>query len=236
MLLRPGVLTVLLVCACSVDQRQLRPVLADEGVAGAAEEAGTGGNGAGSASSGQDGGAPASDLVDGCADLDTDGVADCETTLVKTATFSDDVSDWLPETDATLIWAPQNALSDVPSGSARLSAAVSRTGALQCVALRGHQLVIAYANAFVEQPVSEGSVQAQLEVSYFETTDCTGARSGYFETPQSGVTDAWTTIQAGGVANEATRSVSIALIGSKAAEVPSLRVYFDNVMLKAEEL
>lgn len=234
--LRPGALAVLLVCACSVDQRQLTPVTADEGAAGAPDEAGAGGSDAGSASSGRDGGAPAADLVDGCADLDTDGVADCQTTLVKTATFRDDVRDWLAEAGATLSWAPKNALSDLPSGSARLRAEVSRTGAQQCVALRGHQLVIAYANAFVERPVGAGAVRAQLEVSYFESTDCSGDRSGYFETPENGATDTWTTIQAGGIANEATRSVAIALIGSKVAEVPSLSVYFDNVMLKAEEL
>ena len=47
-------------------------------------------------------------------------------------------------------------------------------------------------------------------------------------------TGAWTTIQAGGLSNATTSSVSIALVGIKAPSASELNVYFDNVMLKAK--
>jgi hypothetical protein len=40
----------------------------------------------------------------GCADLDTDGVADCKSTLLETPSFTDDVSPWVAVGDAALSW------------------------------------------------------------------------------------------------------------------------------------
>src|SRR5690349_6177499 len=98
----------LCVCACSLDTRQL------SGAAGGAGMQSTGGSGgaSGGTPDGGAGAATSSDLVDGCADLDTDGVADCTVTLVSNASFTSDVSDWAPVGDASLTWDSQNALSD----------------------------------------------------------------------------------------------------------------------------
>jgi hypothetical protein len=235
--------------ACAVDDRRLELAADDAGFVGSFSGGESGAGGA--APDGQVSGRQASPglpnsaggtastgggLVDGCADLDTDGVADCEITLVQGPTFASDVDGWTPLGEAELTWDPRNALDDLPSGSARLSAGTPRAGAVQCVPVEGARLIIAYASAFVEtadealEPAS-----AQLEISFFDANDCAGAVSGYFETPRSNVTGAWATIHAGGVSTPATRSISIVLGGSKGGAA-ELHVYFDNVMLKTQDL
>lgn len=232
---------LLVPCACSVDHRHLEHGPGDSGYASSANGGGAAGaTDEADASSAGKGDAPGDlrGLVDGCADLDTDGVADCQTTLLENATFDRDTSAWKAASSATLSWAPKNALGDLPSGSALLSASAARPSSEQCVKVEGKQLVIAYANAFVVAATGGGSSsgQAELEVSFFDTDDCSGERAGYFETPPSSMLDEWTTIQAGGVALDGTRSVSLALVGLKPSGATQLDVYFDNVMLKVKEL
>ena len=152
--------------------------------------------------------------------------------------FTTDVEDWTPSGDATLEWDPQNALDDLPSGSAKIApkTAAPAARADQCVLLAGKWLVIAYASAFVESTDdAEDSLQAVLEVSFFQSDDCSGPIDGFFETPPSSVTDEWTTIHAGGLSKERTNSASIALVGNRADSATELTVYFDNVMLKTKE-
>lgn len=208
-----------------------------EGGGAGAIEGSAGGSGATEPGGGLAGeaGVATSGLVDGCADLDTDGVADCDVTLVATPSFTSDVSGWTPLDDAELTWHAKNALGDLPSGSARLSAASPRASAAQCVDLAGQQLVIAYVQAFVEStPGAQDAPQALLEVSFFEADACGGERHRYFTTPPSTATGEWVTIQAGGLATEATRSLSIELVATQATSASDLSVYFDNVMLKAQ--
>ena len=50
----------------------------------------------GSAPEGAAGAAASTGLVDGCADLDTDGIADCKATLVKNPSFTSDANGWTP--------------------------------------------------------------------------------------------------------------------------------------------
>jgi hypothetical protein len=218
--------------ACSVDERQLS---LDEGGAGAGSN-GSGGTGTTEVPSASgSGGDETSGLVDGCADLDTDGVADCEVTLVDNASFGSDVSPWLAEADTELGWAAEDALLDESSGSAQLKTAGARAAATQCVVVAEKELVIAYANAFVQPaPGADDSGQAGLEVSFFESHDCSGERSRFFETPASTVTGAWTTVHAGGLSPDATGSVLLALVGHKPAALAELAVAFDNVMLKTK--
>jgi len=237
---RAASLLLLFSSACSVDHRHLEHGLGESGYASNAD----GGTAAGAtdepdASSAGSAGATGDPrgLVDGCADLDTDGIADCQATLLENPTFDRDTRAWNAAPDATLSWAPKNALGDVPSGSALLGASAARASSEQCVKMEGKRLVIAYANAFVVAASSGGSTgQAELEISFFESVDCSGDRFGYFETPPSSLPDEWATIQAGGVAPDGTRSVSLALVGLKASGTTPFEVYFDNVMLKAKEL
>jgi hypothetical protein len=219
--------------ACSVDDRQLN---LDEGGAGAGSNGRGGGAGTTEVPSASgSGGDETPGLVDGCADLDTDGVADCEVTIVDNASFGSDVSPWLADAGTELGWAAEDALLDESSGSAQLKTAGARAAAAQCVVVAEKELVIAYANAFVQPaPGAEDSGHARLEVSFFESHDCSGERFGFFETPPSTVTGAWTTVHAGGLSPEATRSVFLALVGHKPAALAKVAVAFDNVMLKTK--
>lgn len=224
-------------CACAVDDRELA---LGGGVGGgghggsAGHDAGTGGRaGSGSPTEGGAGGEAADGLVDGCADLDTDGVADCTTTLVETPSFTEDVKGWEALDDAVLTWDSKNALSDEPSGCAKLSASTARARAVQCLKLAGRQLVIAYAQVLAES-ANGAAARGQLHVAFFEKDDCTGDSIGFFETPPSTAADAWTTVQAGGLSDEAAASMAISLVGVKASSAPQLEVYFDNVMLKTK--
>jgi len=225
---------VLGLLACSVDDRTLGapPGPTEIGASGAPGEEG----GAGGAEGGAAGERPSGEgLVDGCADLDTDGVADCEATLLENGTFQSDVDGWTVLGEAELGWEPENALGDLPSGSAKLSAQLPRASAYQCVPLDGKHLVIAYASAWVEpSDDSEDPPQAELEVTFFQGEGCSGVSDGYFETPPSADSSAWTTIQAGGQSMETTQSVSVALVGVKPSSASELNIYFDNVMLKAQ--
>jgi hypothetical protein len=233
-------LLLLLLSACSVDDRQLST--GGSGGGGSESPGGMGGgndqdpNGSGGAPA--DGGEPgAGGLVEGCADLDTDGVPDCTTTLVETPTFTEDVSGWVAFDGTTLAWDAKNALGDSPSGSAKLTTASARAGAAQCLPLSGEQLVIAYAQALFEPGAdTEASALLLLQVSFYATKDCQGEPLGSFETPPSREEGVWSTVQAGSVSAKDTRSASIALVGLRPEGDAELVVYFDNVMLKTQEL
>ena len=246
--------------ACAVDERYLRtrpemdvPGVAgragvDDGVAGRAVTGSPSSDG-GSAGQSQEpspnAGNPATPtlppLVNGCADLDTDGVADCTVTLVENPTFASDVESWAAVETATLAWDGQNALSDTPSGCALLTATGASDidgsvlfRASQCVAVPANHVVIAYANARIaEGATAEDAAQAELEVSFFDGEDCSGEPNGHFFTPPAAA-DAWVTIQAGGLSGPGTTSASIALVGIKPYRADALSVCFDNVMVKAK--
>jgi hypothetical protein len=219
-------------CGCSLDTRQLQLAKGDD------QGLGSSGGQPGDGPDGSDAGGPRSPdtLVDGCADLDTDGVPDCQVTLVQNPSFTSDTSDWVADSNTTLTWDMKNALDDLPSGSAKLSTTTPRGSASQCVPLSGQQLVIAYADAFVETNDATGTpAQASLEISFFDAGDCQGASARYFDTPPSSVLDAWTVIQAGNTSSSTTQSVSIALV-AQSGSGSSVNAYFDNVMLKAKPL
>ena len=188
-------------------------------------------DGGGAESVGGAAGAPTSDgLVAGCADLDTDGVADCEVTLVETPSFRDGVDGWLALEGTSLSWSEKNALSDQPSGSALVQGA-PRSSATQCLPLRGQQLVIAYASVFVEAD-DDATAQALLAVSFFDSAGCDSESRGSLETPANGVVGEWSTIHAGWLSYPETRSLSVTLVGVKGSA--DAKFYFDNVMLKAQ--
>lgn len=245
------------VLACSLDDRELRPAAvagmagqnnaagrggngpeSEGGAAGADEslQAGSGNDGEGGAGRGSTGQAGTGGLVEGCADLDTDGVADCTITLLNTPSFASNVEDWSAVGDAELRWDRKNALGDRPSGSAKLSASGAFARATQCVPLTGEKLLIAYANAFVESDDEDANARALLEVAYFASDDCSGESDGFFETPPTDRMNDWTTVHAGSVASAATRSVLVTLIGVKAGAAAGQSAYFDNVLLSAQDL
>ncbi|HYQ18243.1 MAG TPA: hypothetical protein VEQ58_20855 [Polyangiaceae bacterium] len=223
----------LLSLGCSVDDRELHSD-ASHGGSGSDSMNGSqaGDDGPSPSGGGTAGTSSGSTLVDGCADLDTDGIGDCKATLVNNGAFHEDVSDWTASPGAELIWDEKNALDDLPSGSAKLQTTASRASGTQCLSMQGARLVIAYANAFVEDDTALG--QAELQVSFFDSENCSGAPSLTFETPRSSSSNAWTIVQAGQVSASTTNSASIELTALKPDSAQELDVYFDNVMLKTK--
>jgi hypothetical protein len=222
--------------ACSVDHRHLHAGQTTAG-ASSSDRGGDAGAQAEPSGGGQGGTTASGDLVDGCADLDTDGVGDCKTTLLTNSSFMTDTSDWLADDEVALSWDPINALSDAPSGSARLEGRVARSRAQQCVTVHGRLLAIAYANAFVSASADDVEFgQAELEVSFFLNSDCAGEPAGFFETPTTTAINTWSVVQAGSVAVDGTGSISVALVGLKPTTSSAVTVFFDNVMLKAQAL
>jgi hypothetical protein len=216
--------------ACAVDDRQLTPAPSDDTGGDYGGQSGT------STGTGEQTGASRSpfELLDGCADLDTDGVPDCQVTLVQNATFTSDTSDWVPDANTELDWDSKNALDDQPSGSAKLTSKTPRASASQCVAVGADLFIIAYANAFVTASAEGGTpAQPELEVSIFDTDDCTGPGTILFDAPPTDGVDTWTVIQAGNITSATTQSASIALVALAGSNSEAL-AYFDNVMLKTK--
>lgn len=232
-----GLAALTIVVGCALDERELE--LEEAGsAAGAFDGGGPSGGSSGGPAGGDDGvsgGQRASTgLVDGCADLDTDDVADCDATLVENPSFTTTVDGWRADTHATLSWDARNALDDAPSGSLELSSDLARASAVQCVALAGESVVIVYANAFVEAAEEPDQGRAVLAVTFFEQAACLGDAQAFFETPASAVVGEWATLHAGGLSRPTTRSLSVELVGVKGAAAASPAWYFDNVMLKAQ--
>lgn len=209
--------------------------------AGSGVDASSGGTGTTDPSSNAGSGvSPLPPLVDGCADLDSDGVADCKVTLAKNPSFETDVAEWKAVDGASLTWDSDNALADTPSGCARLRAGADSDSiyrASQCVAVPADQIIIAYANARVDV-ASAGTqmVHAELEVSFFDDPDCGGKSTGYFATPPSEASKDWVIVQAGSPSGPKTAAVSLSLVGIRPDPTNQQSVCFDNVMVKAKPL
>jgi hypothetical protein len=183
-------------------------------------------------------------MIDGCIDLDEDGIADCRETLLLNATFDTDVEAWHSEGSAELVWDERNAADDLPSGCAMLEASGSAApgaeasatqSASQCSKVTGKRLVIVYANTFVDADLAG---QARLEVQFFESDSCTGAYSSNFVTPQplDAERGKWLALKAGSVSGVKTQSVLARLVVSRPLDAASVRARFDNVLLKATEI
>jgi len=246
--------------ACSVDDRELQQAADSSGGSGAEPSSPAGAAGRGGADS--RGGAPATNdagttastaagasgeanrpsipTVDGCPDLDTNGIADCKETEITNPDFEQDIAGWNADTGATLTWAAADALSSTESGSALLAAsgAVDAPGsslvsASQCVPVGSNQVVIVYANAFVDAD-QDNAGQASVYVSFFDDAHCSGASSGGFNTPAplDAETGVWLTVQAGSLTSAGTASALVKLAIQKPYRAAAFQARFDNILLK----
>ena len=182
--------------------------------------------------------------VDGCADLDGNGIADCRETIVVNADFKQDTSGWTAEMDASLSWVNDSAAGDSPSGSALVASTgvidANASGAAlrdasQCVPITSKQLVTAYANAFVEAGQDSQGV-AEIDVFFFDAEDCGGTFTGSFSTPQptDGAVGSWITLRAGAVSSDTAKSALVKLAISKPFRAAAFRARFDNVLVKVQ--
>jgi hypothetical protein len=181
--------------------------------------------------------------VGDCADLDEDGVADCQETLLTNPSFKTDVTHWNADAGASLTWDPRDALGASGSGTALLSAASSAfdaggsslVTAGQCVPVSGGQIVIAYANTLVDNG-QDSSGKAALDVDFYDTSNCTGMTTSSFSTPQplDASTGNWLTLKAALLTSTATHSARVMLAIEKPFAAQSFHARFDNVLLKTQ--
>jgi len=232
-------LTTAALAGCSLDTRQLQYATGGAGQASAGSpstpNAGT-----------EQGGSSARDpetpiMIDGCLDLDEDGVADCDETLIQNATFKTDVDAWHADGEAQLKWDERNAAADLPSGSALIDATgaaapgadgTAPQSASQCSKVNGKRLVTVYANAFVD---AGQTAQARVDVQFFDNDTCAGGYAASFSTPQplDAESGKWLALKAGSVSSESTKSVLVRLVVSRPLDEASVQASFDNVLLKA---
>jgi hypothetical protein len=224
--------------ACSLDTRQLQYVA--HGGQGGSESQPLVHAGAGGTSQ------PEPPLVDGCPDLDGNGVGDCQETLLDNGDFKLDVDGWSPDSDADLSWDEQNAAGDAPSGSALLkgtnSAAPGASGSVlrfakRCLPINGSQLVTVYANAFVAGGQAADG-HAEVDVYFFDVAACGGTSVTSFSTPQplDATTDKWLTLKAGSVSGPNAQSALVTIALSQPLSAASFSAHFDNVLLKTQTL
>jgi hypothetical protein len=207
----------------------------NEAGASAPSEAGAGGQAAPSP-------APVATVGD-CADLDEDGIADCQETLLSNATFDGDVTHWNADVGASLTWDSRDALAAPGSGSALLTAASSAFDAGgsslltagQCAAVTGGQIVIAYANVLVDEGQDQNG-DAAVYVDFYDASNCTGTSTRSFSTPQplDARVGAWLTLKAALLTTTATHSARVMLAIEKPFQAQSFHARFDNLLLKTQ--
>jgi hypothetical protein len=207
----------------------------NEGGAPPSAEAGMGGQAAPSA--------PPIATVGDCADLDEDGVADCQETLLANPSFKGDVTHWTADAGASLTWDPRDSLGAPGSGAALLTAASSAfdaggsslVTAGQCVLVTGGQIVIAYANALVDDG-QDSAGKAAVYVDFYDASDCTGTPTSSFSTPQplDASTGSWLTLKAALLTQAATHSARVMLAIEKPFVAQSFHARFDNLLLKTQ--
>jgi hypothetical protein len=183
-------------------------------------------------------------VADGCADLDVNQVADCTETNVQNSEFNSDVANWRADTGTTIDWDASNAAGDLSSGSALVAspgvidasaAGVALRAAQQCIPISGANLVIVYANAWVD-PDQDEQGRAEVDVAFYDTEDCSGALTTTFSTPQplEASIGSWLTLKAGSVSRASTKSAQIKLALLKPFRSPGFQARFDNVLVRVE--
>lgn len=179
----------------------------------------------------------------GCPDLDEDRVADCAQNLLENPGFASDTSAWAEDSGAAWSWDARDALGQNNSGSGLLAAATAAldvTGsapfsAAQCARVRGTQVVSVFANARIDRDQDDRGL-ATVYVSFFDSSDCSGASTIRFNTPQplSPSPGQWFTLKAGLLTSESTKSALVQLTVDKPLAVAAFEARFDNVLLKQQ--
>lgn len=229
-----------------MDERELQGTFQVGGHAGAMmlSQGSAGANAAAGEANGGSAG-EAARTIDGCADIDGNGIADCTETLAANSDFKSDIAGWTPGPGAKLAWDEQNAGGSLPSGSGLLVAEASGADgggsllreASQCLPVSGNRLVTVYANSLV-QSGQDPLGHAEVDVSFFEFPACAGALTSSFSTPQplEAPTGTWLDLKAGTVTSANTQSMSVRLAISKPAQADSYQARFDNILLKVQAL
>jgi hypothetical protein len=180
-------------------------------------------------------------LPDDCADLDRDGVPDCQQSLAQNSTFQADTTAWLADENVTMTWSALDANGHADSGSLKIENAQAASvpgltigGASQCLAATNSTYYL-FAQAAIASAEQIGGAAA-VNLSFFASADCSGAMLDERASNTAGMTDAWQLLQLQADAPLGARSVSVRLLALKEFDAAPFDVMFDNVLVKTGPL
>lgn len=195
--------------------------------------AGTGSSTSASATTGEGGAGNGA----ACPDLDSNGVADCDETLVTNAAFDSNLNDWHEEPNALGHWSDDDALEHAASGSANITnrgylehseGRITR-GLWQCIPASGGAKYRLLAQVRI---LGEGR-QGGINVAFYDGPQCTGNVANA-ATPLLGTTTDWELTEAQAEAPTNARTMLVRLVVSKPFSSPATTVDFDNVLIREE--
>jgi hypothetical protein len=177
-------------------------------------------------------------LVNGCADLDNDGVSDCTETLLDNAEFDKNVTLWTAEPDASLSWDARDLLGGAGSGSALVtsftvsdSVGDSFVAAEQCVSVRAGAILTVSASAYIDASAVTG--RAAISLWFFQSDACAGDTAAeVYKTPEQFASSKLITLQGTALVPELVQSVRVRLGVIKPFKADPFAVHFDNVLLR----
>jgi hypothetical protein len=209
----------------------------DDGGDPGTEEGGARNHAGSTSSGGADTPEPA--LVDGCPDLDANGVGDCTETLVKNPNFAENVADWSAGDDSFIEWSAQNHFDDLPSGSALVSVrgytdadGMMQRASSQCVTFETASKLRIFANVFYKSDQGEGG--PGLGLFFFGSSDCSGASLGFPLSVEATSADSWQTLTAERDVPEGSHSALVRLAVTKPLRSMVFKASFDNILTRTE--
>jgi len=176
----------------------------------------------------------------GSADVDKNGVLDCEETLIKNGEFRTDTSGWNLEAEVTKEFFGLDADQSSSSGAVRVSntlvadsPATTMSGISQCVAVVPGAKYLLFTQAFI--PVGQGNGFAANSLFFFSNASCKGFLVDVFTSDTSSVLNTWTKSISRPVAPTTAQSVLVRLVVGKPFRQPGLQVLFDNVLFRRDQ-
>jgi hypothetical protein len=201
---------------------------------GSGNAAGSGGIGGGGGSGGK-----SMDIGD-CADLDENGVRDCDETLADNPNFATDTSGWNAEDGATQAWSNKDARDRSGSGSIQVTNVQNATGngqvvaaAGQCVTIVGNDTYQVRTRVFVDSRASHGT--PGLYLWFYDSADCSGSIHHAVASVDLIARGEWQPFGVFGAAPAQAGSMRIRLAAVKNYGDPDFEVFFDDVLAKAVE-
>jgi len=175
-----------------------------------------------------------------CADLDSDGIPDCDQTLVQNARFDHDTSPWTADFGALQSRdASRDALGDPSSGVLIVlntimapSNGTFMTGSSQCIATAAGARYLVAAQVLI--PPMQGAGAAGLNVQAFPTAGCSGAVLAAWSPPLLTAAGAWSIVSGTMTAPAGAASLRVRLVVQKPYTAPILQALFDNVLVRPQ--
>jgi len=170
----------------------------------------------------------------GCEDLDSDGVPDCQETLVKNGSFDTNVADWIADEVIQQSWAQADANDQLESGSITVKNTTIEeangytvSGTQQCVNIVETGAYHFVSELFIAEGQGEGN--AGVNLWFWNLPDCQGA---IIDTGSqfAGKLGVWQLVYANPVTPMGARSVAVRLVAAKPFRSPEFTASFDNIL------